>query len=62
MREIIGKLQTMRKEAGSEVQDRITVYYGDNTRISGIIERNKELISEEVLADSMHHLQQAKGT
>ena len=54
VREIISKLQTMRKEAGFEVQDRITVYYGDNTRISGIIERNKELISEEVLADSMH--------
>jgi len=53
VREIISKLQTMRKEAGFEVQDRITVYYGDNERISGIIERNSGLISEEVLADRL---------
>jgi isoleucyl-tRNA synthetase len=53
VREIISKLQTMRKEAGFEVQDRITVWYGDNRRISGIIERNSELIRDEVLADSL---------
>ncbi|HPP35883.1 MAG TPA: DUF5915 domain-containing protein, partial [Clostridiales bacterium] len=53
VREIISKLQTMRKEAGFEVQDRITVYYGDNEKISGIVERNSELISEEVLADRL---------
>ncbi|HEY8348609.1 MAG TPA: isoleucine--tRNA ligase [Clostridia bacterium] len=53
VREIISKLQTMRKEAGFEVQDRITVYYGDNEKISGIVERNSGLISEEVLADRL---------
>jgi len=53
VREIISKLQTMRKEAGFEVQNHIRVYYGDNERISGIFERNRALISEEVLADEV---------
>lgn len=53
VREIISKLQTMRKEAGFEVQNHIRVYYGDNEKISGIFERNGSLISEEVLADEV---------
>lgn len=53
VREIISKLQTMRKEAGFEVQDHINVYYRDNDKISAIIERNRELICDEVLADDM---------
>jgi len=53
VREIISKLQTMRKEAGFEVQDHIRVYYGDNDKISAIFKRNEALIAEEVLADEM---------
>lgn len=53
VREIISKLQTMRKEAGFEVQDHIRVYYGSNEKISGIFERNKELIGDEVLAQAI---------
>ena len=53
VREIISKIQTMRKEAGFEVQDHIKVYYGSNTKITGIMERNKELVSDEVLADQI---------
>jgi isoleucyl-tRNA synthetase len=54
VREIISKLQTMRKEAGFEVLDRIEVSHKGNERISEIITRNNELISEEVLADVIH--------
>jgi isoleucyl-tRNA synthetase len=50
VREITSKVQTMRKEAGFEVQDYIKLYHKDNDKISGIIERNKEFISGEVLA------------
>lgn len=50
VREIISKIQTMRKEADFEVQDHIRVYYGENENISGIMERNRALISDEVLA------------
>ena len=53
VREIISKLQTMRKEAGFEVQDHIRVYYGGNDRISAIFERNMAVISDEVLGDEL---------
>ncbi len=53
VREIISKLQTMRKEAGFEVQDHIRVYYGDNERINAIFERNMAVISDEVLGDEL---------
>lgn len=53
VREIISKVQTMRKEAGFEVQDHIRLYYGNNPRISGIMERNKALVADEVLADQV---------
>ncbi len=53
VREIISKIQTMRKEAGFEVQDHIKLYFADNTKISEIIERNKAIISDETLADEI---------
>ncbi|MFO7295887.1 MAG: DUF5915 domain-containing protein, partial [Clostridia bacterium] len=53
VREIVSKVQNMRKEAGFEVTDRIALYYRDNDRIAGIIERNKEAIAEEVLAQEI---------
>jgi len=53
VREIISKVQTMRKEANFEVQDRIKLYHAGNERIAGIINRNKDIISEEVLADEI---------
>jgi len=53
VREIVSKIQTMRKEAGFEVIDHIHFYYNKNEKISSIIARNKEQISSETLADSM---------
>jgi isoleucyl-tRNA synthetase len=53
VREIISKIQTMRKEAGFEVQDHIRLYYEDNANIAEIIGENSAEISDEVLADSM---------
>ena len=50
VREIVSKIQTMRKEAGFEVLDRITVYHRDSDKVSGVIERNKESIMGDVLA------------
>jgi isoleucyl-tRNA synthetase len=51
VREIISKIQTMRKEAGFEVQDHITLFHSGNARIAEIINKNSGLIAEEVLAD-----------
>jgi len=53
VREIVSKVQNMRKEAGFEVTDRIALYYRNNDRIAGIIERNKKAIAEEVLAQEI---------
>lgn len=53
VREVISKIQTMRKEAGFEVTDHIQVYYRDNDKLSGIIEKNKEAIADEVLAQGV---------
>ena len=49
-RELISKLQTMRKEAGFEVLDRIKVYHEGNDVIEGIFARNGDNISGDVLA------------
>ncbi len=53
VREIISKLQNMRKEAGFEVQDRIRLYYADNDRLAKVIKENAAQIAEEVLADEI---------
>ena len=50
VREIISKIQTMRKEADFEVMDNINVYVSGNEKIKNIIEKNKDEISSDVLA------------
>ena len=51
--EIISKIQTMRKEAGFEVMDRIAVSYEGNDKIAGIFKKNAAIIKAEVLADEI---------
>ena len=53
VRELISKLQTMRKEAGFEVTDRIYVSYRSGEKIAGIFERNKDVILAEAFAVSI---------
>jgi len=53
VREIISKIQTMRKEADFEVQDHIRIYYCGNEKIGSIIEKNCGVISDEVLAEEI---------
>jgi len=53
VRELVSKLQTMRKEAGFDVMDRIVVRYGENPRLASVFEQNREMISAEVLADDI---------
>jgi isoleucyl-tRNA synthetase len=61
VREIISKVQTMRKEAGFEVQDNIELYYSDSQRINDIILRNTAYIAEEVLAKKISEGKTAAG-
>ena len=53
VREIISKIQTMRKEADFDVMDKIVLYTGDNAKLNGIIEKNAESIKHDVLADEI---------
>jgi len=53
VREIISKIQTMRKEAGFEVQDHIKFYYESSDKICTIISKNKDLIADEVLGEEV---------
>ncbi len=55
VREIISKIQTMRKESDLLVQDHITVGYADNDKIAAIIEANADLIKTEVLANAIEN-------
>ncbi len=50
VREIISKIQTMRKEAGFEVMDNIKVYYSGSSEIEKVISNNSAEISGDVLA------------
>ena len=50
VREIISKIQTMRKDSGFEVMDNIRVAFTGNDTIAAIAERNAEEIKDETLA------------
>ena len=62
VREVISKLQTMRREADFEVQDYIEVYYANNEKLGKIIEKNREQIMKEVLATSIKEHSQEAGS
>ncbi len=53
VREIISKIQTMRKDSGFEVMDNIKIYVSGNEKIKAIMERNAEEIKNDVLAVSI---------
>ena len=53
VREIISKIQTMRKEADFDVMDKIVLYTGENEKLNGIIKKNAESIKHDVLADEI---------
>ena len=53
VRELVSKIQTMRKEAGFEVTDRIVIYAMGNEKIESILKAHTEEIRSEVLADDI---------
>ena len=53
VREVVSKLQTMRKEAGFDVVDRIEVSYRTTGALAAVIARNAQAISDAVLAVSL---------
>lgn len=53
VREIISKVQTMRKEADFEVVDEIKIYFANSAKTAEIVSENAELITSETLAISI---------
>ncbi|MFR1017418.1 isoleucine--tRNA ligase [Clostridium sp. AF20-7] len=53
VREIISKIQTMRKEAGFEVMNHINVFQDGNDKLAEILKNHTEEIKKEVLADNI---------
>ncbi|MBU5453938.1 isoleucine--tRNA ligase [Caproiciproducens sp. MSJ-32] len=53
LREIISKIQNMRKESGFEVADKIKLYVANNDMLIDIINRNREFIEKETLTEEI---------
>jgi len=57
LRELMSKLQNMRKDAGFEVMDRIHAgYYDCDATLDAVIDNNHEAILAEILADTMEEI------
>lgn len=54
VREIVSKIQTMRKEAGFEVLDKIDFYHNGNNKLAEIINNNLNEIKTDVLATNVY--------
>ncbi len=55
VRELISKIQTMRKEAGFEVMDKIRIGIKENTKLSQVINNNEAVILKDVMADEVQY-------
>ena len=55
VREIVSKIQTMRKEAGFEVMDKIVISVKDNEKVKSVISDNEDTIKSEVLAVAVEY-------
>ncbi len=55
VREIISKVQTMRRDSNFEVMDRITLSVSGNAKLEDIIKRNEDEIKHIVLADIIEY-------
>ena len=53
VRELISKIQTMRKEAGFEVMDHIAITFKADEKVTAIFEKYGDAIKSEVLAESI---------
>lgn len=53
VREVISKVQTMRKESGFEVMDHIVLSISGNDKITALVEKNRAEICTDVLADEI---------
>ena len=53
IREIVSKIQTMRKESNFEVMDKITVYINGNKKIEDIVSKKKDMLLKDIMANDV---------
>ncbi|MBQ7070704.1 MAG: isoleucine--tRNA ligase, partial [Ruminococcus sp.] len=53
VREVVSKIQTMRKDSGFEVMDHIVVTISGSKAVCDVVEKNRDSISTDVLANSI---------
>ncbi len=54
VRELVSKFQTMRKEAGFEVEDHIRAFANGNEKIEALLTANSGRVGGDILADDIH--------
>jgi len=52
-RELVHRIQNMRKTAGFEISDRVAVYYADSRRLRDVLTVHGEYVREETLAEEI---------
>ena len=55
LREIISKIQNMRKESGFEVADKINLYVSDNNMLLEVIKKFSDVIKKETLTEEINY-------
>ena len=60
VREILSKVQNMRKESGFEVLDRINLYVAGNEMLETVIKKYSEQIQKDTLADNIIYNEKGK--
>ena len=57
LREILSKVQNMRKDKGFEVLDRINLYVSENEDLENVVKKYEEVIKHDTLADNIFYNQ-----
>lgn len=60
LREVLSKVQNMRKDKSFEVLDRINLYVSDNEKIENVIRKFEETIKHDTLADNIFYNQEGR--
>ena len=60
LREILSKVQNMRKDRGFEVLDRINLYVSGNSAVEAIVKKFEDTIKHDTLADSVVYNEERK--
>ena len=60
LREVLSKVQNMRKDSGFEVLDRINLYVADNEKIEKVIKKFEDTIKHDTLANNIFYNETGK--